>query len=140
MFGHKFWYGREVEGRLADMDTVFVREELPSNWNMYPHVYFTIEFIKSCIERDKWNLIHNILNTSKNMVTIEVNAETIEKIPMSIFNRCHLIYRIPDTHVAKLKSTDTVSIDQGWYRVHQITKCNMMEMTPDSYRYDRIDE
>ena len=25
MYGKSFWYGREVEGRFSDIDTVFVR-------------------------------------------------------------------------------------------------------------------
>jgi len=59
---------------------------------------------------------------------------------MSIFNRVHVIYRIQDEFVAKLKKTDTLSIDAGWYRVHQITKCNMMEINPDDYKFDRTNE
>jgi hypothetical protein len=86
-----------------------------------------------------WDEIHSILET-KQYVTIEANEKTMEKIPMSIFNRAHVIYRIPDKHVAKLKNTDTLSIDAGWYRVHQITKCNMMEINPDDYKFDRIKE
>jgi hypothetical protein len=35
-----------------------------------------------------------------------------------------------------LKDTDTLSIDAGWYRVHQVTKCNMMEISPDNYKFD----
>jgi hypothetical protein len=45
-----------------------------------------------------------------------------------------------DENVTKLKKTDTLSIDQGWYRVHQVTKCNMMEINPDDYKFDRIEE
>ena len=86
-----------------------------------------------------WDEIHSILET-KQYVTIEANAKTMDKIPMSIFNRAHIIYRIQDTHVAKLKNTDTLSVDAGWYRVHQITKCNMMEINPDDYKFDRIKE
>ena len=84
-----------------------------------------------------WDEIHNILET-KQFVTIEANAKTMDKIPMSIFNRAHIIYRIQDTHVRKLKKTDTLSIDAGWYRVHQIMKCNLMEINPDDYKFDRI--
>jgi len=35
-----------------------------------------------------------------------------------------------------LKDTDTLSIDADWYRVHQVTKLNMMEITPSSYKFD----
>jgi hypothetical protein len=59
---------------------------------------------------------------------------------MSVFNRAHLIYRINDSFVQKLKKTDTLSIDAGWYRVHQITKCHLMEISPDDYKYDYLND
>lgn len=139
MFGKSYWYGREVEGRFSDIDTVFVRSEIPSNYNDYPHIYFTIEYIRSIVNDNNWAAIHKILDT-RQIVTIEAAADVFDKIPMSVFNRAHIIYRIPDTHATKLKQTDTISLDAGWYRVMQIMKCNLMEMTPDSYKHDRIQQ
>ena len=139
MYGKSYWYGKEVEGRLSDIETVFVRGQLPKNYKEYPHVYFTIEYIEMCCTHGNWDDIHNILET-KQYVTIEANSKTMDKIPMSIFNRAHVIYRIQDIHVAKLKKTHTLPNDAGWYRVHQITKCNMMEINPDDYKFDRIKE
>ena len=139
MYGKSYWYGKEVEGRLSDIETEFVRGQLPKNYEEYPHVYFTIEYIEMCCTHGNWDDIHNILET-RQYVTVEANSKTMAKIPMSIFNRAHVIYRIPDKHVAQLKNTDTLSIDAGWYRVHQITKCNMMEINPDDYKFDRTKE
>ena len=139
MYGKSYWYGREVEGRLSDIETVFVRGQIPKNYKDYPHIYFTIEYMEMACVHGNWDEIHAILNT-KQYITVEANAKTMDKIPMSIFNRAHVIYRIPDEYVAKLKQTDTLSIDAGWYRVHQITKCNMMEINPDDYKFDRIKE
>ena len=135
MYGKSYWYGKEVEGRLSDIETVFVRGQLPKNYEEYPHVYFTIEYIEMCCTHGNWDDIHNILET-RQYVTVEANSKTMAKIPMSIFNRAHVIYRIQDEFVAKLKNTDTLSIDAGWYRVHQVTKCNMMEIKPDNYKFD----
>jgi len=139
MYGKSYWYGKEVEGRLSDIETVFVRGQLPKNYKDYPHAYFTIEYIEMCCVHENWDDIHTILTTNQ-YVTIEVNKGTMDKIPMSIFNRVHVIYRIQDDNLAKLKNTDTLSIDAGWYRVHQITKCNMMEINPDDYKFDRTKE
>lgn len=137
MYGKSYWYGREVEGRFSDIETVFVRSEVPTNYVNYPHVYFTIEYILKCVKQDDWNTIHEILDT-RQIVTVEATSDIFDHIPMSIFNRAHIIYRIPDSHVAKLKKTDTLSIDAGWYRVHQIMKCNLMEINPDDYKFDRL--
>jgi len=139
MYGKSYWYGREVEGRLSDIETVFVRGQVPKNYKDYPHIYFTTEYIEMACVHENWDEIHTILET-KQYVTIEANEKTMDKIPMSIFNRAHIIYRIQNKHVAKLKNTDTLSVDAGWYRVHQITKCNMMEINPDDYKFDRIKE
>ena len=139
MYGKSYWYGKEVEGRLSDIETVFVRGQLPKNYKEYPHVYFTIEYVEMCCTHGNWDDIHNILET-RQYVTVEANLKTMAKIPMSIFNRAHVIYRIQDEFVAKLKNTDTLSVDAGWYRVHQITKCNLMEINPDDYKFDRTEE
>ena len=139
MYGKSYWYGKEVEGRLSDIETVFVRGAVPKNYKDYPHIYFTIEYVEMACVHGNWDEIHRILDT-KQFVTIEANEKTMEKIPMSIFNRAHVIYRIADAHVAKLKKTDTLSIDAGWYRVHQIMKCNLMEINPDDYKFDRTKE
>lgn len=140
MYGRSYWYGKEVEGRLSDIETVFVRKKIPQNYKQYPHIYFTTEYIEYCCKHtDTWVTISDILETNQ-IVTIEANSTTLDNIPQSVFNRVHIIYRIADPNVAKLKKTDTLSIDAGWYRVHQITKCNLMEITPDDYKFDRTDK
>jgi len=139
MYGKSFWYGREVEGRFSDIDTVFVRGSVPDNYKDYPHIYFTIEYVEMACVHGNWDDIHDILETNQ-IVTLEANAKTIDRIPMSVFNRAHIIYRIADINVEKLKQTDTISIDAGWYRVHQITKCHMMDIKPDDYKFDRIEK
>jgi len=139
MYGKSFWYGREVEGRFSDIDTVFVRGTVPDNYKDYPHIYFTIEYVEMACVHGNWDDIHDILETNQ-IVTLEANAKTIDRIPMSVFNRAHIIYRIADINVEKLKQTDTISIDAGWYRVHQITKCHMMDIKPDDYKFDRIEK
>lgn len=141
MYGKKQWRGREVEGRYSDMMTYFVRDadrKLDVNvLQEYPHYYFTIEYMLKCFEDTaKIAIIREILDTTNCVVTIEANEKTIERIPPDLFNRCHVIYRILDTAVQKLKDTDTLSIDAGWYRVSQVTKCNMMHINPDNYKFD----
>jgi hypothetical protein len=141
MHSKPYWYGKEVEGRFSDIETVFVRSQIPTNYVQYPHVYFTIEYIlEATKDMHGWDAIYNILDNSKQIVTIEANPHTFDSIPLSVFNRVHVIYRIPNLHVAKLKKTDTLSIDAGWYRVHQIMKCNLMDINPDDYKFDRVKE
>ena len=147
MYGKHQWKGREVEGRYSDLMTFFVRELDFSNKNSYgldiknlneyPHYYFTIEFMKKSLKEEHYlETLRWILDNSNSAVTIEANEETLTAIKPDLFNRCHIIYRISDPYLEMLKATDTLSIDAGWYRVHQVTKCNMMEISPDNYKFD----
>ena len=147
MYGKNQWKGREVEGRYSDLMTFFVRElDFTNknsygldikNLNEYPHYYFTIEFMKKSLKEEHYlETLRWILDNSNSAVTIEANEETLTAIKPDLFNRCHIIYRISDPYLEMLKATDTLSIDAGWYRVHQVTKCNMMEISPDNYKFD----
>jgi hypothetical protein len=147
MYGKHQWKGREVEGRYSDLMTFFIRDlnhNMKSTYGLevksiisYPHYYFTIEFMKKSMKDEKYlETIRGILDESKSAVTIEANSETVTAIKPDLFNRCHVIYRISDPYLEMLKDTDTLSIDAGWYRVHQVTKCNMMEINPDNYKFD----
>ena len=147
MYGKNQWKGREVEGRYSDLMTFFVREldfnnknsyglDI-KNLNEYPNYYFTIEFMKKSLKEEHYlETLRWILDNSNSAVTMEANEETLTAIKPDLFNRCHIIYRISDPYLEMLKATDTLSIDAGWYRVHQVTKCNMMEISPDNYKFD----
>jgi len=137
MYGKQQWRGREVEGRYSDMMTYFVRDLDITNVKDYPHYYFTIEYMKKSMTDETYlSTIRWILDNSNCAVTIEASDNTITAIKPDLFNRCHVIYRISDVYLEMLKDTDTLSIDAGWYRVHQVTKCNMMEIKPDNYKFD----
>ena len=148
MYGKKVWRGKEVEGRYSDIMTYFVRE-LDSEIDgdeiaTYPHFYFTIEYVKkmldgagsASVKELHVNQIRKILDNSYNVVTLEADSQTLKKIPTDLFNRCHIIYRVQDDALQYLKDTDTFSVDAGWYRVSQVTKCNMMHINPDNYKFD----
>lgn len=147
MYGKQQWRGREVEGRYSDIMTFFVRDLIDNKFidndaiKLYPHFYFTIEYVEKMLLSYKDNpnrieQIRRILDDTYGIVTIEANSNTLKLIPPDLFNRCHIIYRVQDDAVQLLKDTDTFSVDAGWYRVHQVTKCNMMEINPDNYKFD----
>lgn len=146
MYGKQQWSGREVEGRYSDMMTLFIRGVGDGinveDFRKYPHYYFTIEYIEEMLKSKSATMlspIRAILDETNCVVTLEANKDTLKNIPPDLFNRCHIIYRVQDDAVQMLKDTDTFSVDAGWYRVHQITKCNMMEINPDNYKFDQED-
>src|SRR5690554_1533572 len=122
MYGKSLWTGIEVEGRLSGVKTLFIRDLVNGNigvenYSTYPHYYFTIEYMKKAVKQDEYlNIIHKILDTSNAAVTIEADSTSLENVPTSIFNLCHIIYRVQDRALQVLKPTDTVSFDAGWYR------------------------
>jgi len=148
MYGKNVWRGKEVEGRYSDIMTYFIREldkDIETDTiAMYPHFYFTIEYVAkmltgaggSATKEFCLKQIRTILDSSYNAVTLEANSETLKKIPVDLINRCHIIYRVQDDALQYLKDTDTFSVDAGWYRVSQVTKCNMMHINPDNYKFD----
>jgi hypothetical protein len=145
MYGKKQWRGLEVEGRYSDIMTFFVRELIDNKLSVkeykeYPHYYFTIEYMRNVYNNSNnpqhVSVIRHILDTTNCAVTIEADKGTLKHIPVDLVNRCHIIYRIQDDALQVLKDTDTLSIDAGWYRVSQVTKCNMMHINPDNYKFD----
>jgi len=145
MYGKKQWRGLEVEGRYSDIMTFFVRELIDNKLSVkeykeYPHYYFTIEYMRNVFNNSNnpqyVSVIRHILDTTNCAVTIEADKGTLKHIPVDLVNRCHIIYRIQDDALQVLKDTDTLSIDAGWYRVSQVTKCNMMHINPDNYKFD----
>ena len=140
MYGKSQWIGIESEGRLSDVKTLFIRKgELPIGWAKYPHIYFTIEFVRNAIPTHDWHAPLDVLENSNATVTLETSEDTFDNLPLSLCNRVHLIYRIQDTkgHINKLKQFDTISIDHGWYRCTQITHGNCTKTSPDNYKYDQ---
>ena len=147
MYGKDQWSGREVEGRYSDIMTYFIRDLVPTGTEVdvsginvkdlltYPHYYFTNEYTAE-LDDELIHKIRQILDRTDCAVTIEATTDTLKNIPHDLINRCHVIYRIQDENLCKLKQTDTLSIDNGWYNCLQITKHNMSETTPDSYKFD----
>ena len=143
MYGKKYWYGKEVEGRLLDVETVYCRSEIPKNVWKYPHIYFTIEFVTKMVTDIDWgNEQLAILKKEQGYrtLTIEANAEIFDKIPVDIKQQAHIIFRIKEPLIDQLKETDTISIDQRWYNVYQIMKKQMIHSDPDAYKFDRENE
>lgn len=144
MYGKKIWRGREVEGRYSDLMTLFVRDLLDTpnadigvNYTEYPHYYFTIEYMRKCYENTPYiQVIRDILDQTNMAITIEADADTIERLSPDLVNRCHIIYRISDNALQVLKDTDTLSIDANWYRCHMIAKMHMQETKPSNYMFD----
>ena len=133
MKGKSYWYGKEVEGRLFGLYTLFNRHELGKITNKVQHLYFTIEFwkTKDCIE-----IIESLLIDYP--ISIEVNEEVYKYVTPNMKVRAHLIYRIQDKNVFDLKETDSVFVDGNMYNVLCFTKHNALKVNYTDYSNDTL--
>ncbi len=128
MEGKEYWYGKEVEGRLYGLWTMFCRHKVGPIDKKISHLYFTIEFweVENCIEIFE----DAILNHT---ISIEVNELVYNRIPSNVKVRAHLIYRIKDKNVFDLKETDSIFLDGEMYNVLCFTKHNNLKVGYNDY-------
>jgi len=133
MKGEASWYGKEVEGRLYGLNTLFCRHEIGFIKPETVHLYFTIEFweTENCIENIEKFLI-------KYVISIEVNEETYKYVTPNMKVRAHLIYRIKDKNIFDLKETDSIFIDGDMYNVLCYTKHNALKVGYNDYSNDTL--
>ena len=137
MQGKRFWYGPEVEGRFTGISTVFVREEIPEDAHLYPHIYFTFEYMAAAIlDPRKMQDIVVISDFKKQHVTLEITQFQFPEIPYILRNTCHILVRVSLPIIEKLKPTDTITLDVEPYNVYTVTKWNMQHVQPIDYSFD----
>ena len=135
MFGEKYFYGKEVEGPLADVDTCFIRTEFPNNYKAYPHVYVCISYIDIAIKNSDWMAIDELLDRMT-IVTLEVTPQQVAKIPATLFNRCRIMLSIECPELEQLKKHDILKIVTRPFTTFNIVKCTMQTTTADDYKFD----
>ena len=144
MIGYKtHWIGNECEGRLSDIETLFIGdidcEPMQNGWVAENHVYLCSPAVNQMIERGSWNWFFDLLQNglSSKIITLEVPAGELHKIPAQIRNMVHIMYMFHDMDFGLLKSNDSMKVVHGSYQLHCTTKCNMQEVTPDGYKHDK---
>lgn len=131
MFGSEYFYGKEVEGPLVDVETCFVRTRVPEDFDKYPHVYFCISYIK----KDYWHIIENCLD-KKQIVTLEITPELLKTIPPTIFNRSRIMLSLDCPELEMLKKNDILKIVTRPFTTFNVVKCTMQQSIPDDYKSD----
>jgi hypothetical protein len=131
MFGREYFYGKEVEGPLADVETCFVRTQVPADFEKYPHVYFCISYIA----KQYWHVIESCLD-AKQIVTIEITPEQLKTIPPTIFNRSRIMLSLDCPELESLKKNDILKIVTKPFTTFNVVKCTMQTSVPDDYKFD----
>ena len=133
MRGKDYWYGKEVEGRLFGLYTLFNRNRLGVITKDVQHLYFTVEFWE---QEQAARIIESVL--LKYPISVEVTSETYKHLTPNIKVRAHIIYRVKDKNVFDLKETDSVFVDGNMFNVLCFTKHNALKVNYNDYSNDTL--
>jgi hypothetical protein len=140
MIGYRtHWYGKEVEGRFTDIETLFIADIKALDkivQGKIAHVYFCSGATAQLIEHDKWDMVFRMISDTS-FVTIEVTPGMLEKIPPMIRIRAHILLMLDCKDAELLKKTDSIKVVYADYSLYCTTVHNMQQVTPDDYKFDR---
>ena len=151
MIGFKdFWYGKECEGRLTDVETLFIAS-LESLWEQEhvpggtraPHVYFCSPAVEELIQESSeymhWEWLDEYIDKWDKTITLEVTPGMLKQIPPMIRIKTHIMYMMNEEEVGLLKKNDSIKIVHAPYDLYCASIQNMQKVTPDDYKYDRTE-
>ena len=139
MIGYRtHWYGKEVEGRFTDIETLFISDikALYEKLDVPAHVYFCSPATEQLIKQDDWMNMFELI-TDNTFVTIEATPGMVEHIPPMIRIRAHILLMLTCSDAGLLKKTDSIKVVYADYSLYCTTIHNMQQVTPDDYKFDR---
>jgi hypothetical protein len=139
MIGYRtHWFGKEVEGRFTDIETLFIADidALQIKLQLPAHVYFCSPATAQLIKKTEWQWIFDLISDDT-IVTIEVTPGMLEQIPPMIRIRTHILLMLECEDAGLLKKTDSIKVLYAPYSLYCTTVHNMQQVTPDDYKFDR---
>ena len=138
----KYWYGKECEGRLTDVETLFIADIEVKGLNMEkaPHIYFCSPAVKQLIKNKSGNLNWDWMNLfiDRTGITISLECEPgmLKDVPPMIRIKTHIMYMMNEEEVGLLKQNDSIKVIHAPYSLYCASIQNMQKVTPDDYKYD----
>ena len=140
----KYWYGKECEGRLTDVETLFIADidVKGLNMEMAPHVYFCSPAVRQLI-KDKgdlnWDWLNAFIDRTGITVSLECEPGMLKDVPAMIRIKTHIMYMMKEEEVGLLKQNDSVKVVYAPYSLYCASIQNMQKVTPDDYKYDKYE-
>ena len=140
----KYWYGKECEGRLTDVETLFVADIDVKGLNMEkaPHVYFCSPAVRQLI-KDKedlnWDWLNAFIDRTGITVSLECEPGMLKDVPAMIRIKTHIMYMMNEEEVGLLKQNDSIKVVYAPYSLYCSSIQNMQKVTPDDYKYDKYE-
>ena len=140
----KYWYGKECEGRLTDVETLFIADIDVKGLNMEkaPHIYFCSPAVRQLIKGKgdlNWDWLNSFVDRTGTTVSLECEPGMLKDVPPMIRIKTHIMYMMNEEEVGLLKQNDSVKVVYAPYSLYCASIQNMQKVTPDDYKYDRYE-
>jgi hypothetical protein len=137
----KYWYGKECEGRLTDVETLFIADLDVKGLNMEkaPHIYFCSPAVRQLIKGKgdlNWDWLNGFIDRTGTTVSLECEPGMLKDVPPMIRIKTHIMYMMNEEEVGLLKQNDSVKVVYAPYSLYCASIQNMQKVTPDDYKYD----
>ena len=140
----KYWYGKECEGRLTDVETLFIADIEVKGLNMEkaPHIYFCSPAVRQLIKGKgdlNWDWLNAFIDRTGITVSLECEPGMLKEVPPMMRIKTHIMYMMNQEEVGLLKQNDSVKVVYAPYSLYCASIQNMQKVTPDNYKYDRYE-
>ena len=137
----KYWYGKECEGRLTDVETLFIADIDVKGLNMEkaPHIYFCSPAVRQLIKGKgdlNWDWLNSFIDRTGTTISLECEPGMLKDVPPMIRIKTHIMYMMNEEEVGLLKQNDSVKVVYAPYSLYCASIQNMQKVTPDDYKYD----
>ena len=144
----KYWYGKECEGRLTDVETLFIAEIRVKGVDMekMPHIYFCSGAVEQLITNDMknqsqldWDWMNKFIDRTGITISLECTPGMLKDVPPMVRIKTHIMYMMNEEEVGLLKQNDSIKVIHAPYSLYCASIQNMQKVTPDDYKYDRYE-
>jgi len=140
----KYWYGKECEGRLTDVETLFIADIDVKGLNMEkaPHIYFCSPAVRQLIKGKgdlNWDWLNGFIDRTGITISLECEPGMLKDVPAMMRIKTHIMYMMNEEEVGLLKQNDSVKVVYAPYSLYCASIQNMQKVTPDDYKYDRYE-
>ena len=140
----KYWYGKECEGRLTDVETLFIADIDVKGLDMEkaPHIYFCSPAVRQLIKGKgdlNWDWLNSFIDRTGITISLECEPGMLKQVPPMMRIKTHIMYMMNEEEVGLLKQNDSVKVIYAPYSLYCASIQNMQKVTPDDYKYDRYE-
>ena len=140
----KYWYGKECEGRLTDVETLFIADIDVKGLVMEkaPHIYFCSPAVRQLIKGKgdlNWDWMNSFIDRTGTTISLECEPGMLKEVPPMMRIKTHIMYMMNEEEVGLLKKNDSIKVIHAPYSLYCASIQNMQKVTPDDYKYDRYE-